>query len=57
MAEGTISFWKIGTPLGVAFTVLEGRGLNLVPAICIGSNGGGKPAELTFVEWKAEPSG
>ena len=51
MAEGTVRFWKNGVDLGVAFTGLDKRNLNLVPAICIGSNSGGKPAEVTFVEW------
>jgi hypothetical protein len=34
---GTIRFWRNGNHLGVAFTGLAGRGLTLVPAICIGS--------------------
>ena len=51
LTEGTIRFWKNGVHLGVAFTGLENRGLTLVPAICIGSNSGGKTAEVTFVEW------
>ena len=51
LSEGTIRFWKNGVHLGVAFTGLENRGLTLVPAICIGSNSGGKQAEVTFVEF------
>jgi hypothetical protein len=50
MAEGTIRFWKNGVHLGVAFAGLENRGLTLVPAICIGSNSGGKTAEVTLVD-------
>jgi len=51
MTEGVIRFWKNGTRLGAAFTNLLGRGLALVPAVCIGSNSGGKDSAVRIVEF------
>lgn len=54
LIEGIVRFWKNGVSLGHAFTGLSDRNLNLVPAICIGSNGGGKLSLVTIVEFKPE---
>ena len=39
--KGIIRFWKNGVLLGTAFQGLAGRGLWLIPAVCLGSNTGG----------------
>jgi serine/threonine protein kinase len=39
--KGIIRFWKNGMLLGTAFQGLAGRGLWLIPAVCLGSNTGG----------------
>ncbi len=57
MSEGVIRFWKNGINLGAAFTDLSGRGLTLVPAICIGSNNGSKNATVTLVEFEGQGVG
>jgi Kip1 ubiquitination-promoting complex protein 1 len=54
MNEGVVRFWRNGVNLGVAFTGLAGRGYCLVPAICIGSNSGGKTSGVTLVEFAQE---
>lgn len=51
LTRGVVSFWRNGEHLGMAFSGLSGRGLTLVPAICIGSNSGGKMATVTVVEF------
>ena len=66
LVEGTIRFWKNGSLLGTAFHNLlqpsevaggEAAGgakrqpLNLVPAVCLGSNAGGKNSSATIVEF------
>jgi hypothetical protein len=66
LVEGIIRFWKNGNLLGTAFFNLlqptevagaEAAGgakkqpLTLVPAVCLGSNAGGKPSSATLVEF------
>ena len=48
---GTIRFWNNGVLLGTAFQGLGGRGLCLVPAVCLGSNTSGKPTSVELVEF------
>jgi len=62
LREGIIRFWKNGTILGTAFfNLLQDRGggggakrqpLTLVPAVCLGSNSGGKSSSATLVEFQ-----
>ena len=40
-----------GQLLGTAFQGLGGRGLCLVPAVCLGSNTSGKPTSVELVEF------
>jgi hypothetical protein len=66
LVEGIIRFWKNGNLLGTAFfnllqpTEVAGadaaggakkQPLTLVPAVCLGSNAGGKPSSATLVEF------
>ena len=53
MGEGIIRFWKNGNLLGTAFQGLglSDRRLTLVPAVCLGSNTGGKASSATLVEF------
>ena len=51
LAAGTIRFWNNGVLLGTAFQGLGGRGLCLVPAVCLGSNTSGKPTSVELVEF------
>jgi len=54
--DGSIRFWKNGNLLGTAFTrLLDGGGeLALVPAVCLGSNGGGKLSTAKLTEFSPE---
>ena len=51
MREGVIRFWRNGTLLGAAFTGLADKGYTLVPAVCIGTNSGGKVSVVTLLEF------
>lgn len=55
MNEGIIRFWKNGNLLGTAFQGigigLEDRKVCLVPAVCLGSNTGGKASSAMLVEF------
>ncbi len=50
---GTLSFYKNGENLGVAFSNLDGRGYLMMPAICLGSNYGEREssAQLLPLLW------
>ncbi len=51
--EGIIRFWKNGVLLGTAFNSIfaTDRTLTLVPAVCLGSNTGGKASSATLVDF------
>lgn len=49
--EGIIRFWKNGNLLGTAFQGLAQKKLCLVPAVCLGSNTGGKASSALLVEF------
>lgn len=63
LIEGIIRFWKNGSLLGTAFRDLnslpenqpeKGRPLTLVPAVCLGSNSGGKPSVARLVPFETK---
>ena len=47
--SGTLSFYKNGENLGVAFSNLDGRGYLMLPAICLGSNYGERESSATLL--------
>jgi len=46
---GTLTFYKNGENLGVAFSNLDGRGYLMLPAICLGSNYGERESSATLL--------
>ena len=54
LGDGIIRFWKNGNLLGTAFArLLEGGGgCTLVPAVCLGSNSGGKASSAKLCEFE-----
>ena len=55
--EGTLTFYRNGKSLGVAFRNLDGRGYLMMPAVCLGSNYGERESSATFVPLKAAADG
>lgn len=49
--NGIIRFYKNGVDQGIAYENESGiRGQNIVPAVCLGSNEGGKPVTLSLIQ-------